>query len=76
MMGSNINTLKHILASNTIDNEDLIEEFVKEAEDGDKDKAAAVDRFFMNSPSSNPFDAGLTYYDLLQHYEDIQDEAD
>lgn len=76
MMGSNIATLKHILASNTIENEDVIEQFIKEAEGGDADKVAAIDRFFMNSPSANPFDAGLGYYDLLQHYEDIQDERD
>lgn len=74
-MGNYIDRLKDILDKNTIENEDLIEEFMKDAED-DAKKAEAIERFFMNAATSNPFDEGLGYYDLLHHYEDICDEED
>ena len=74
-MGSCIDRLKDILDSSTIENEDLIEEFINDAEEDPK-KAEAIERFFDNASTPNPFDEGLGYYDLLQHYEDIQDEED
>lgn len=74
-MGNYIDRLKDILAKNTIENEDEIEGFIIEAENDPK-KVEAIERFFMNASTSNPFDEGLGYYDLIHHYEDILDEED
>lgn len=65
--------LKNILNSNTIENEDLILKFIEQSKT-DENKEKAITRFFMNSPSANPFKDGLSYYDLLHHYEDILNE--
>ena len=72
-MRSYIDQLSDILENNTIENEDLIAKFVEEAKTN-SNKEKAITRFFVNAPSSNPFNDGLGYYDLIHHYEDIMDE--
>ena len=73
-MGTYAQKLKDLIATNEVENEDLILQFANEAET-DSDKEKAIERFFANSSSSNPFDEKLSYYDLLAHYEDIQNES-
>lgn len=70
---SNIERLATFVGTNEIENEDLIVAFINEAET-DTVKEKAIDRFF-EGVQSNPFDEGFTYYDLVQHYEDILDET-
>lgn len=73
-MGSNVDVLVGILSRMQIENEDLIKEFV-EAAKKDSIKAAAIDRFFANATTSNPFNEGMSYYDLLKEYEAVQEEG-
>ena len=68
-----IDQLAYILENEIIENEDLIAKFIEESKT-DYNKEMAIERFFVNAPSSNPFNDGLGYYDLIHHYEDIMDE--
>ena len=67
--------LEEILKENEIENEDLIESFLADAY-RDSNKEEAIDRFFIESKSDNPFKDGYTYYDLIKCYEDVIDEKD
>ena len=58
---------REILKNGEYENEDLIEQFLDEAET-DADKAKALDLFFKKE--ENPFET-KTYFDLMNVYEEI-----
>lgn len=76
-MGNNISILKSIAENggNNIEHAENVIQFCNEALT-DKHKAAAIDRFFINSPTSNPFESDMSYYDLLNFYQDVLNEED
>lgn len=78
-MGSYVLTCKTYAMENstTLEHAQEIIEFCEQAEI-DKNKRAAIERLYMSAASYNPFEEGYSYYDLLEHYQDIlnEDEED
>lgn len=78
-MGSYIETCKAYAIENktTLEHAENIIEFCEEAK-SDKNKKAAIERFYMNAATYNPFDEGYSYYDILNYYQDVlnEDEED
>ena len=69
-MNEYISKAKEILDNGEYENEDLIEQFLIEAET-DEDKQLALKKFFKNC--ENPFET-KSYFELMDLYESILEE--